>query len=879
MRYGFSASAVLAAAFSLVAETPDRFVGYVESTGSQIVDVGVVGKYGTAAEIKLQMMSLTSPSVDIGILDAKGAGDTRVYFAHATNGQFCYGYGVFNYQSYNSNRLYWELNRVYTVHTDYSVTQDDKVLATMTVDGCQVLNRTYNDKIDSGQNLYLFGSNISGAISYRAKMRCYGLKIWQDDANGDRQLVRDFKPCVKDGVAGLYDEVSDTIFYSANSTPLIYDVNEDVPDEYIEYVESDGYTYVDTGIIGRSGMRCDADMMWLKLGGDYGFLNARSNSATDTRIFFIHSNSSKMAMGYGAYIGNYDGHSYAENTRYSIQSTLRAGEQRLVVNGVTEYSASSTATYDSGVTLTLFGNHIGDTMANRCLARCYGLKIWQDDANGVEQLVRDFKPCLKNGVAGLYDAVSQRIFYPTVRPLLFDNRKDGMPDSFVEYIEANGFTSLDTGVRARTGTRAAGDFMWTELRSNAAEKYAYLGEYPSGSPSRTERSYLSALKDSNTRFYMVHEWDAHMWIGYGSMSGYPSADASGVLTSAINSFKFVKDQRYSFDASFMNGAQTLDIDGTRYCSTNSVEDVDAGCNLTLFANNYLNVKRYTAFARCYGLKIWQDGALVRDFKPCVKDGRGMLYDVVSKKMFRPTPDITSEYVGQVVADEAERPAKYVEYVETDGSMYVDTEVPGKSGTAAEFKMQWLSGGSGDQSFLGARGSNINSRLFFWHHNTSAPPMMCYGYNTFCYVMSNATEVGSFAGTNHRYLEKDFTYHVTSSLNPGAQQITANGELVKDGGDPASVDTGCSLYLFAANVDGTPDYISKARLYFLRIWQNGALVRNFKPVRLTSGRVALWDKVSDRIFTPVDRNGALKQFSGIGPDGADIRKYGIVFSIR
>ena len=175
-----SLTALLAAAvaFSLVAETPDRFVGYVESTGSQVVDVGVVGKYGTAAEIKLQMMSLTSPSADIGILDAKGAGDTRVYFAHATNGQICYGYGGFYYQSYNSNRLYWEVNRVYTVHTDYSVTQEDKVRATMTVDGCQVLNTTYNDKIDSGQNLYLFGINISGATNNRAKMRCYGLKIF-----------------------------------------------------------------------------------------------------------------------------------------------------------------------------------------------------------------------------------------------------------------------------------------------------------------------------------------------------------------------------------------------------------------------------------------------------------------------------------------------------------------------------------------------------------------------------------------------------------------------------------------------------------------------------------------------------------------------------
>ena len=52
--------AVLAAAISglALAETPDKFVRYVESTGSQDVDTGVQGRWNTKVEAQVEWMEL-----------------------------------------------------------------------------------------------------------------------------------------------------------------------------------------------------------------------------------------------------------------------------------------------------------------------------------------------------------------------------------------------------------------------------------------------------------------------------------------------------------------------------------------------------------------------------------------------------------------------------------------------------------------------------------------------------------------------------------------------------------------------------------------------------------------------------------------------------
>ena len=853
----------VSAAAATPENTPDKFVRYVQSSGFQAVDVGVIGKYGTKAEMKLEWT--VADQGDSAFLDARGSGETRIFFAHSTGARACAGYGSFVYMKNNNVNVYWEADRIYTVTTEYAVTGPDTVYATFNIDGTEMWKQTYGSKIDTGKNLYLFGANINGTLNCRCKARCYGLKIWQDDANGDRQLMRDFTPCVKNGRAGLYDSVSETIFYSFTGTDLVYDAADDVPDEFVEYVEAHGDSYIDTGIVGRSGTRCDADMMWLKVGADYGFLDARSSSSSGDRIYLIHNYTSKMGIGYGTY-NNADG-LCAADTRYWIQSDLRAGSQTLVVNGNTEYSGTNPDAYDSGCNLYLFGVNIGGTAGYKSHVRLYGLTIWQDDAYGVEHKVREFRPCMKGGVAALYDAVSETIFYPNGSPLRTDSRLDSMPDAYLEYIESDGRSVIDTWVPARAGIRAQGEFMWTQMRTRSEEQYAYVE--PS---SKCERTYLGS-SGSDNRFFLMHEANTKLWYAYGGENGYLQDNGANVTVAS--------GERYSFDISYLVGSQTIDFNGRRILETTSGGAPDAGYNLYLFGCNYSSNPYYESKARCYGLKLWLDGTLVRDFKPCVKDGKAMLFDAVSRKLFRPSHDIavanSSMTILPLTGDE--RPSNYVDYVETDRTIYIDTGVIGRAGTTAEIEMQWLSGSAGDMSLLGARKeTDTNSRLFFWHQSTGR--QLTYGYGQFMYLPTDSTTATTtYSDSNRHMVEYDRTYHVRSSLSAGTQSIMADDALIGEFSNQNDINTGLNLYLFGSNIAGTPDYLSRVRLYWLKIWQDGVLVRNYLPIRLDSGQVVLWDKVEKRGYVPIDTNGNRQVFSVIGPDGDVIPTVGFILSIR
>ena len=859
----------------LFSEQPDKFVRFVESTGEQAVDVGITGRYGMRAEISMQWMALGG---DDAFLDARGntSTDSRIFFCHnSANGVIGLGYG--SYTKYSAKidsswvNIRWELGRRYMVVTEFAVTDEDKVKCTLKVDGSTIADGTSDAKIDTERNLYLFAGNIGGTVQYPSKARCYGLKLWQDG-----ELVRDLYPCVKDGRAGLYDAVSETILYSFTGTDLI--ACDDTPDYWLDYVEAVGDTYIDTGVIGRSGTRAEADLVWTQVGGDYSLLAARGNASTDSRILMIHTYNNGMSLGYGNFQGNAS-HKYTAGTRYLVQSDLRAGSQTVTVNGETVYSGTSSASIDTGRNLYLFANNVAGSVKNQSFVQLYSLKIWQQDGTGAEQLVRDLRPCMKNGEIALYDAVEERILYPetktleTIRPTI-----PGKPDYFVEYIQANADNQIDTGIRARSGTRAQGEFLWTTLRSSA-EEYDIYRE----TDGYRERTFLGAVGSNAdaTRFYMIHENNKSLWSGYGSQRIYPTTNLvtmvevettneDGSVTTDLveqvtpKNITMATNTRYSFDISYDAGLQTIDFNGVRVLEKNNSASIDAGCNLGLFARNTTRGHAYyPVYGRCYTLKLWQDGALVRDFKPCVKDGLVMLYDAVSDVIFQPTRDIpaTSASVGRVLPlSGTERPVSFVEYVETDGTQHIDTGVIGRSGTVAEFEMQWLPASvNSDDEFLGVRpNTSVDNRYYMWH---IAKNSVSFGYGAFKYLKNGDPTATLNGGENPKIpAQIEHTYHVYCSLSADEQVMKVDGETILNRTDPLNLDTGMNLYLFAANVGGQATYACKTRLYWLKIWQDGKLVRNYRPVRLDNNLVTLWDMKSNEGVPPT-----AGLFNASGPD--------------
>ena len=628
--------------------TPDKFVRYVEATGSQYVDTGIVGRHGTKAECKVEWMNFADSAF---LACGDWSANTRFFMCYCRNssGNMMTAQGTGDNVRYNDTDLLLEKKRIYT-YTAESTAADGNNVSTniVTIDGTKVFTKTYA-AINTGRNLYVFACNQkANTVIGKSQTRCYGLKIWQDGT-----LVRDFKPCVKNGCAGLYDTVSEKIFYSASGTDLTYDPNCDVPDAFIDYVESFGNSYIDTGVTGKSGTSAKMEVV-LKYNYDNALLASRDGS---NRFYLIHNGgSSKWGYGYGAFSSF---GSFVLDKKYYVESSLAAGSQVIKIGedgpdgATTTYiNAANTTPIDTGRSMYVFCcNQSGGTLAKQYWgkARVYWLQIFQD---GV--MVRDFKPCLKYGEAALYDAVSETIFYPEGDPLGYDNSVAASPDEvvYVDYIESDGFTHLDTQVAANSPTRATGTFSWTQLRTLSEEKQYFCADY---------RSYLAcgcynSSSDAN-RFYLVTETSQKPWIGYGNNSkSFGSAMTTGT--------------KYDFDVSFAAGAQaysqTPEGGSATTSNTEWSGDADGQGSLYLFAcNDAKNGKPiYRSAARCYGLTIYQGGETpVRNFKPCVKDGQAALYDTVSQRIFYPVPAIPAEgNTGAITEESALSPVEaYLEY--------------------------------------------------------------------------------------------------------------------------------------------------------------------------------------------------------------------------
>ena len=892
-----TAALALCAGVAAFAETPDKWVSYVESTGTQWVDTGIIGRWNTKIEAKVKWMNLADSAF---VASRTGNGDTRCYMCYCNGSPYqmllSQGGNAIAKVS-NGWETRWETGRVYNYVAEFSATNSTgQSTGTITVDGYSPWSYTFTG-LNTERSLYVFANNNGNGTAGKSKTRCYGLKIWQGpEDGGDMVLVRDFQPCMKGGRAGLYDAVSETIFYSISGTDLICDENSEVPDEFIDYVESQGDAasaegqipaYIDTGIIGRSGT---------KISGEFALLASEDNSILDSRkggnrFYMLHSYNLKMTCGYGAHKTN--SQTLELGKKYWVETELNAGNQtqKIGADGVTNtvFSATDATSIDTGYTLALFACNYDGKIQWFSKARCYGVKIWQDSV-----LVRDFRPCLKNGVAGLYDDVSKRIFYSLGTPLVYNNvcRQSVKPKEvvFVEYIESDGNNTLDTGVPARSGTRAKGVMMWTAEDENGGgvtrtwnrEAYRYL-ENTAIVFWRNKRAYLGArnIKDSNGWFHMLHESDAVVMSQYGS-SGEMHLQNGGEDVSAYVGVT------NSFDVTFADGSQTMEWNGVQVLDATTAGNVDTGNNLCLFSSSHW---RWRSAARCYGLQIWQDGTLVRDFKPCLVDGKGMLYDAVTESIYRPSPDIPASRTGKIILSGEEKPVQYVDYVETDGKVFIDTGVTGKAATIAEFKETSLQKSSNvEECFLGSFGND--ARFYVWYHAWGCNAGIGYGEywrpknNDPYTVAANASDPDVYM------LNAGDTTHARISFAAGAQTFSAIDDatgtetLYSSRTLSGTVDTGRNLYLFAKNDSdaGTPVSPAASRFYFLKLWQGDAdgsnmrLVRNFRPVKLTNGLVVLWDFVENKPYVAKSTTAPCYDttFPVVGPDGAEIVSGSTIF---
>jgi hypothetical protein len=291
---------------------------------------------------------------------------------------------------------------------------------------------------------------------------------------------------------------------------------------------------------------------------------------------------------------------------------------------------------DAQQSLYVFANNCAGTAGSNICARLYSLVLTND--HGV---VRDFTPCVAdNGKAGLYDRVSERVFFPKAAvsgaTAEFDLGTEvgaatnipastSWPQTRPEWIEANGTNDyVDLGVIARDGTRMLAEVEWNALP--AAGTFC-------GAATNDTRGLFTTYRittGEGSNFHRIGYYN-----GSSTMSGGNAAPAVGV--------------RYKVEASLTDGEQVFTVakqengawvpvgNGTRTVNLSFPAGyANLGLPLYLFARNFNGVADEFAPARLYSFNLWQNGTLVRDLCPAFDpaDNAPCLFDKVSGRYFR-----------------------------------------------------------------------------------------------------------------------------------------------------------------------------------------------------------------------------------------------------
>ena len=442
-----------------------------------------------------------------------------------------------------------------------------------------------------------------------------------------------------------------------------------------------------------------------------------------------------------------------------------------------------------------------------CAMKVYSARIWLDG-----ELVRDYRPDCRDGVAGFCDAANDGAFVPSSSGhdfAIVPRWTAGEPDTFVEWVAGSGggWQCIDTLVPARSDLSFEGKMRWNYIDASAnGREYNYLGAY------RSRAHYLAP----------VHVVSNQLWLAYGNGNTFGThkfflthANGTPATTTAGTD--------HTFRAVMANGEQTLVWDGETVHSGTLAQSVNFDDDIAVFAAGSYGGFSESASARCYWLKIWRGDTLVRDLVPAVKNGEGVLYDRVDGICLYAWAPLGPSLIGPPL-EAPTKPVRFCEYVGSTGKQYVDTGIVGRSDTKVEATVEWLTVGE-DATAIGSR-----------RNDTRFYPIHCY--NGLTYGYNGYYTVGTFVAGQKHFVE--------SELFAGAQKITLDG-VVKANGTQGAIDTNLSMYLFALHNGNSVGNYAKVRIYGLKIWQDGELVRDYVPVIADNGAPYLWDKVSKTLF--------------------------------
>ena len=276
---------------------------------------------------------------------------------------------------------------------------------------------------------------------------------------------------------------------------------------------------------------------------------------------------------------------------------------------------------------------------------------------------------------------------------------------------------------------------------------------------------------------------------------------------------FIADKGTLYVDGVQEGATVETITGT------SINSIALCCRLSGSTNT---TATDTGNHKIYYCKIWNNGSLVRDMVPCLDTSNvPCMWDKVEGKAYynKGAGDFT---VGRKIIP--------VEYLESSGTQYIDLGLKGKDGYDFDYKFNST---RIDSTAYGIGGE--------WESNKSCYLGLIRNTNYFAYHYKD-----TFSPVEVQLLTANTDYTVQAHLYSGEQYYVINGTKSAVGTLSGSFESSTSMNLFRVN-SSSPLY-SYIKVYYLKIKDNGSLVRDYIPCKDENGVGYMFDTVTHSLFT-------------------------------
>lgn len=333
-----------------------------------------------------------------------------------------------------------------------------------TKDGENVIYKGTNINASVEKNIYIGAINGNNGAYYgstNANFPIYYFKIW----NSEGTLIQHLIPILdENNNVGMYDKVSDQFFYNQGTGTFGYEIEElEVQDENyteIEYIESNGTQYIDTGLVPNSNtnidMTCRSTKNYSPIeyieGTGTQYINTGIVPTLNTKVEFtvnmtytntyarIFGSNKFMNLSYQttedwANVQKY-GNTYSHGSnsikyyvgKHTYVINMSDTTNLITIDG-TNFEKSQTVTSNSTenpLYLLCGWNDSASTVSSAIgSGKIYGCKIYESDA-----LVFDGIPVLDtNNVPCMYDKVTGALFYSESSDAFIGGQ--GIADNFI----------------------------------------------------------------------------------------------------------------------------------------------------------------------------------------------------------------------------------------------------------------------------------------------------------------------------------------------------------------------------------------------------------------------------------------------------------------